>query len=384
MISTFSLKDLIDKKLMLISFNTKEGMKLLMDSYVDNFVNHIKVIAISDVDYNPDLTKHDTKNNNLQLFKLSHSRNHISMAKDVINILLILKIVTIYIKTKPDACYFVSAHPLNPIILILFRFFARFSNPKVKLISHIHDVKPHAATKGYAFIDFFQSLQIQQSDVIAVYGNTLKQMLISRFKVSPRKVLVTLLGVIRLNDSKYSQNSSSDLMYITLTGRLDKYKGINLFLDAAYYFQEHNFNVRFVLAGRGDLSEYQNRIDALTNTIVINRFLSNDEVDDLMIQSYVVALPYIDASQSGVVPIAYFNGCPVIVSDVGGLPEAVVEGKTGYIFENGNSTQLIEQIKRIVENKELRHQLGSDSFDYYQNQLKWDVIINKLLQEIMT
>jgi glycosyltransferase involved in cell wall biosynthesis len=383
MISNSRLKITTNKKLMLISFNTKEGMKLVMDSYISNFINNLEVIAIADVDYKPNLINHDHEVNNLTLLKLSHSRNHVSMAMDVANISLIIKIVTVYIKTKPDICYLISAHPLNPLILIVFRLFARFSNPSVKLVSHIHDIKPHAETKGYAFIDFFQSLQVQQSDMIAVYGNTLKQMLMSHFKVKPERILVTVLGVTRVSESKYLQQSAQVPKYITLTGRLDKYKGIDLFLDAARYFQDHNFDLKFILAGRGDLSEYQDKINHLTNITVINKFLSDDEVDNLIIQSQVVVLPYIDASQSGVIPIAYFNGCPVIVSNVGGLPEAIVVGKTGYVFESGNCAQLIKHIKNIVENKELRHQLGINSFNYYRNQLKWNVIIGKLLQEIM-
>ncbi len=369
-----------NKKLLLISFNTKEGMRLLMDSYINNFADIAKVTAISDRDYSPDIT---TKSD-IALFKVSNSRGHLSMAMDVFNIILILRIINIYIRVKPAACYFISAHPLNPIILALFRFSASFSNPKVKLFSHIHDVIPHAETKNYAFIDLFQSWQIYQSDLLVVYGNTLKQILISRFKVDPEKVLVTLHGVNRIDDSKYTKNSNRLIKYVTLTGRLDKYKGIDLFLDAAQYFQNDYEGVEFVLAGRGDLTEYQERIKSLTNLTVINRFLSNDEVDDLMIQSFAVVLPYIDASQSGVIPISYYNGCPVIVSNVGGLPEAVTESKTGYVFEKGNCLELINRIKDIVENHELRDRLGNHCFDYYQNTLKWNVIIERLLEAMVT
>ncbi len=373
----------VDKNLMLISFNTKEGMKLIMDSYLSNFITTVKVTAITDRDYEPDIINKQILDSRFNLFKLSNSRKHLSMAMDVFNIRLIVKIINIYITVKPVACYFISAHPLNPIVLALFRMFARLSNPKVKLFSHIHDVKPHAQTKSYAFIDLFQFLQVYQSDVITVYGDVLKQMLINRFNVKPEKVLVTLHGVNRVNDSKYTNKSNKVLKYITLAGRLDKYKGIDLFLDTAQYFQEYNNKIQFVLAGRGDLTEYQDKINSLTNITIINRFLSNDEVDDLMIQSFVVALPYIDASQSGVIPISYYNGCPVIVSDVGGLAEAVVVGKTGYVFEQGNYLQLIGYIKNIVEKHELRAELGRNCFDYYQNQLRWNVIIDNLSNRMM-
>ena len=371
-----------DKNLLLISFNTKEGMKLIMDSYISKFAVITKVTAITDRDYIPEIEKSNNAIREFDLLKLSNSRNHLLMALDVFNLFLILKVIKVYIKAKPSACYFVSAHPLNPIILNIFKIIAKWPNHKVKLFSHIHDVKPHAKTKNYALIDLFQSWQVRSSDRIVVYGDTLKQMLISRFNVNPQHILVTLHGVNRIHDSKYSLKSNDRLKYVTLSGRLDKYKGINIFLEAARYFQEHQYDVQFVLAGRGDLTEYKDFINNLKNIIVINKFISNDEVDELMAESFVVMLPYIDASQSGVTPISYYNGCPVIVSNVGGLSEVVVEGKTGYVFENGNCQQAIEYTKKIVDDNRLRTEMGINCFEFYQSQLKWDVIISKLAEEI--
>jgi glycosyltransferase involved in cell wall biosynthesis len=384
MVANLKQRTANNNKLMLISFNTKEGMKLIADSYIGNFASLAKVTAITDRDYQPEIVNSSTTDIKFDLFRLSSSKKHLSMAMDVFNPILIFKVLSIYIRVKPEACYFISAHPLNPVALVLFRLFAKFSNPQVKLFSHIHDVKPHAATKNYALIDLFQSWQIARSDLLVVYGHTLKQMLMTRFKIKPERVLVSWHGVNRVNDSKYHQNSSNSLKYITLSGRLDKYKGIDLFLDAARYFQEHHADIRFVLAGRGDLSEYQDRIDSLTNLTIVNRFLSNDEVDELMIQSFAVLLPYIDASQSGVIPIAYYNGCPVIVSDVGGLREAVIEGETGYVFERGNLSQAIERIEAVVKNHELRDTLGKNCFEHYQSNLRWDAIIANLTDKMLS
>jgi glycosyltransferase involved in cell wall biosynthesis len=368
-----------NKKLMLISFNTKEGMKLIMDCYINYFSDSMKVTAISDRDYEPDIIGSEIADDEFDLYRLSHSRNHLLMAMDVFNLFLISRIIFIYIKTKPNTCYFISAHPLNSTILTLFKLFTIFFNPSAKFFSHIHDVKPHAGSEGYAFIDLFQFLQIHQSDIITVYGESLKKMLSSRFNVEAGKILVTPHGVNRLRVSKENKSPiQSSLKYITLTGRLDKYKGIDLFLDAAHYFKKENSNILFLLAGRGNLIEYQDRISSLTNIVVINRFLTNDEVDDVILKSFTVVLPYIDASQSGVIPIAYYNSCPVIVTNVGALPEVVVEGETGYIIEKGDCLQLINRIQNIVDNSDLRDKMGDNSYNYYRDKLRWSVIINNL------
>src|SRR5262249_57442800 len=55
-----------------------------------------------------------------------------------------------------------------------------------------------------------------------------------------------------------------------------------------------------------------------------------EEVRQLFAAADVCALPYRSATQSGVIQVAYAAGCPVITTRVGGLPEFVAEGKSGY------------------------------------------------------
>ena len=57
------------------------------------------------------------------------------------------------------------------------------------------------------------------------------------------------------------------------------------------------------------------------------------------------------ASQSGIIMIAYGFGKPVVVTDVGGLPELVVEGKTGFIAERNNQKSLLLAIRKMLADK---------------------------------
>ena len=61
----------------------------------------------------------------------------------------------------------------------------------------------------------------------------------------------------------------------------------------------------------------------------------------------VVVLPYVDATQSGVVQIAFGLEVPVITTDVGGLPEIVEDGSTGFVARSRSSEQLAEAIGRF-------------------------------------
>ena len=51
---------------------------------------------------------------------------------------------------------------------------------------------------------------------------------------------------------------------------------------------------------------------------------------------------------------------PVVGSNFGGIPDVIEDGKTGLLFENGNPRQLAEQIRRIIEDKQLSDRLEKE------------------------
>ena len=67
-----------------------------------------------------------------------------------------------------------------------------------------------------------------------------------------------------------------------------------------------------------------------------DKYISNEEVAVYFAAADVVVLPYLEASQSGIVPIAYSFNTPVISTRVGGLPEAVIDGETGLLVDPGS------------------------------------------------
>ena len=94
----------------------------------------------------------------------------------------------------------------------------------------------------------------------------------------------------------------------------------------------------------------------IPNLVLRNMFVGNDEVNEILGCSYALVLPYIGGVlQSSFIAIAYGNGCPVIVSNIGSLPEEVASGKTGYVVEKANAEQLATAMAKIyAEGEESR------------------------------
>jgi glycosyltransferase involved in cell wall biosynthesis len=78
--------------------------------------------------------------------------------------------------------------------------------------------------------------------------------------------------------------------------------------------------------------------------IVVDQYISNEQVSLYFCSSDVVILPYVEATQSGIVQIAYGLSIPVITTRVGGLPESVEDRKTGLLVEKESPDELAKAI----------------------------------------
>lgn len=99
-----------------------------------------------------------------------------------------------------------------------------------------------------------------------------------------------------------------------------------------------------------DRGPYDAMIDQLQlgdSVIVVDEYVPDNEVARYFASADVVILPYREATQSGVIQIAYGFRKPVITTDVGGLPEVVERGKTGYVVPPDDSEAVVDAVIRF-------------------------------------
>ena len=168
--------------------------------------------------------------------------------------------------------------------------------------------------------------------------------------------------------------------YFLFFGRIDKYKGIG-HLCAAYDSLPENFrnNYHLVIAGKGAFSDTEIAyIEADERIHTVNRFISDGEMNWLFENCIAVVMPYIEASQSGVLPISYYFSKPVIVSNQPGLIENVIDGKTGYIAHSPQ--ELGEKLQSILGDGYA--QMVDNVNDYYKKRFKWEDNIQQMLKKL--
>lgn len=162
--------------------------------------------------------------------------------------------------------------------------------------------------------------------------------------------------------------------YNMFFGRIDKYKGLDVLFRT---YARWSGDRKLVIAGSGQLQPEEAQMAVNDPRIIlINRFIKDEEMPYLFANSRSVILPYKDATQSGILPIAYLCGKPVISSDVIGIAQFVEEGKTGYVCSDEDS--YVEAYERLEDDTLLR-KMSTNARRYYVENLKWDVNIKKML-----
>jgi glycosyltransferase involved in cell wall biosynthesis len=116
---------------------------------------------------------------------------------------------------------------------------------------------------------------------------------------------------------------------------------VTLLVAGEFYDRKENY---LGLIGSLDLGQHVR---------VVDRYIPNEEVEPYFAACDVVILPYVSGTQSGIVQIAYSFLKPVICTRVGGLPEGVVEGKTGFVVNPEDPHDLARAILAFYTLKEI-------------------------------
>ena len=156
-----------------------------------------------------------------------------------------------------------------------------------------------------------------------------------------RKESLELIGL------RESQN------YVLFFGFIRDYKGLDLLFDAMADERIAQRGVKLIVAGEfyGDPKPYleqMKRLDISDRVVMHTEFIPDHEVNRYFCAADLVVQPYKNATQSGVSQIAYHFEKPMVVTDVGGLPEIVPDRKAGFVVEP-DAQQIADAIIRFFD-----------------------------------
>ena len=229
-------------------------------------------------------------------------------------------------------------------------------SPSTKLISLCDNILPHERTPmGNFFTNYlFQKLDghlVQSSQTEGELHEIIKTPI---FEKRYHPVYDTFPEKIDKNTAKKKLGLKAENI-ILYFGIIRDYKGFDILLKAIAELKNRNTDFHLLAGGEcyGNDEKYTKLISDLGISNYItwhNRYIPDSEVTDYFSAADVVALPYRTASQSGITQIAYSYDLPVIVTNVGGLPEIVDEGKSGFTISPENPEELAVVLAENLDN----------------------------------
>lgn len=274
------------------------------------------------------------------------------------------KIAKVIRDNNIDLIHITGSHEWNPIIGLLLKFVVR-----KPFVYTVHDPEHHEGISLYFKIP--ESLIRIMPDGMIVHTKSGKEYLSNKKKfIGPIGTIP--IGIFSMFNSKIADEGKEE-NEILFFGRIEPYKGLDVLLSSAPIIFNKLPNWKIVIAGNGSLRPYKDLIND-KRIMVINRYIRDEEVQQLMRRAKIIALPYKSATQSGIVPIAYAFGKPVIATNVGGLPDVVINEKTGLIIPPNDKHALADAVIRLANDEEFRQHLAKNGYKMGQTEMNWSKI----------
>ena len=145
-------------------------------------------------------------------------------------------------------------------------------------------------------------------------------------------------------------------------------------------YQELKLKLLVVGEHYSDEEQYSKQIAELgiqSEVIMVNEFIKDEEVGKYFCAADIIAQPYKSATQSGVTQIAYHFEIPILVTNVGGLPEMVPHGKVGYVTSQ-STDEIADSLTDFYKNS--RESEFKANLTIEKDKYSWDKMTAKILK----
>ncbi len=229
------------------------------------------------------------------------------------------------------------------------------------VVISIHDPRHHLGDKSsQRSPQWMFDFGFRRADVIVAHTPTMGRMITDEIGIAPERIEVVPLPAVG-DPSLAPEGPDGEEVpgSILWFGRIWKYKGLDLLIDAQPEINRRVPEARIVIAGRGEeFDQYRQAMADPDRFEVHNHFISEAELAALFSRAAVVVLPYREATQSAVVVLAYTFGKPVVATNVGGLADQVDHEVTGLLVPPDDQQALADAVATLLNDDELRVSMG--------------------------
>ena len=256
-----------------------------------------------------------------------------------------------------------------PLMAPCFGTIARIvkGNGKTKVVSILDNIIPHEHRPGDKILSkyFVSSIDALIAMSQSVYDDLKSLNDKKPCLLSPHPIYDNFGTAVSREEAIGSLGLDPSAKYMLFFGFIRDYKGLDILLKAIADERIKNSDIKLIVAGEfynnsETYFELEKQLGLEGKIIWRTDFIADEQVKNYFCASDIIVQPYKTATQSGVTQIAYHFEKPMLVTNVGGLPEIVPNGKVGYsvepeakviadaindFYSNGRYAEFVENIK---------------------------------------
>lgn len=244
---------------------------------------------------------------------------------------------------SPDLIYLnISVGEIHIIPLI-------YQLPASKTIISAHQGRIHEGMKHKTMCRLFRWMVYSRVRNVNMFSKSQMHFFMDSFPKS--RVFLNNLGLKEFGNPVVKREVNEGLVRFLSFGIINYAKNIELLIDAAEALYSEG-EQGFVVSINGGCNNWQFYSDRIKHPEIFEtdiRLIPNENIPDLFTKSHFFVQPYRAVSQSGPLKIAYAYNTPVIVSDLPGFTDEVVDGVSGFVFEHDNVDSLKAAMRRAID-----------------------------------
>lgn len=239
------------------------------------------------------------------------------------------------------------------------------------LIVHVHATEFDRSNNINLKVYEIEKQGMLAANKVMAVSNLTRNVVITKYNIDPKKVITTYNGISNNNviNKLYIRNFKGKV--VTFLGRITYQKGPEYFIDAAEKVLKKDKNVRFVMAGCGDLMNKMIKKVAknqLSSHFHFTGFLKGEEVNHMLSISDVFVMPSV-SEPFGIVPLEAIRlNVPVIISRQSGVAEVLPHT---LVVDYWNTDDLAEAIYGLLHHKALAKTVQDFAHENLKN-LTWE------------
>ena len=246
---------------------------------------------------------------------------------------------------------------------------------KGRFVLVMHDAMLHPGD-SYPFRASVMEAQVRAADALIVLSDHVGRMARDVHGFPADRIWTVPHGAFSFGAEpaegrKFPAGRPARLLFL---GRIVAYKGLPVLVEAYRTLRERGLAVELDVVGQGDMGESAAALAALPGVSVANRWASDAEIGGALSRADVVALSYVEASQSGVAAAAMTAGLPIVATPVGGLVEQVDHGRTGLVAEGITPEAFADAVETLLRNPALYERCSDGALRRAREELGWDPI----------